>query len=93
LGEFSGFTLNCEENLIGGIWFWCFGRGSTWGGEEGGPIVCNWEFICCTTPYGVGLGPNGRGGLLRTASSGRAVCEGTTRGTRCSKGTTKGREF
>jgi hypothetical protein len=61
--------------------------------EEGGPIVCNWEFICCTTPYEVGLSPIGRGGLLRTASSGRAVCEGTTRGTRCSKGTTKGREF
>jgi hypothetical protein len=24
LGEFSGFTLNCEENTFGGIKIWCF---------------------------------------------------------------------
>jgi hypothetical protein len=40
LGEFGGFTLIYEENVIGGIEIWSFlgvmGGRLTWGKEEGG---------------------------------------------------------
>jgi hypothetical protein len=46
LGEFVGFTLIYEENLFGGIWFWCFLR--LWAiihvevGRRGGTRVHIW---------------------------------------------------
>jgi hypothetical protein len=36
LGEFDGFTLNCEENLFGGIEIWDFW--GFWSGLHVGPL-------------------------------------------------------
>jgi hypothetical protein len=46
------------------------------GGEEGGTMACVWgNFIWGAALWcGVGLCPNRRGGYLRTAAKGRAVC-------------------
>jgi hypothetical protein len=40
LGEFKDSTLICEENVFGGILFWCFCWGFYVGGEEGDLFVC-----------------------------------------------------
>jgi hypothetical protein len=67
------------------IIFWGLG-GKPRGYIEEGDHLCYFsafwgEFIGCTPLNGVGLGPNRRGGFLRTTSGGRAVLgKGNVRG-------------
>jgi hypothetical protein len=80
LGEFEALTLIYEEKLVGGIeiglflefcsWFHvrALRRGDQWC-VVWGNFVWGAALWC-----GVGLCPKGRGGYLRTAAKGRAVC-------------------